>query len=153
MNNLVLTGLVFISIFISGCVQSTPSAQIIQCNPNTNLYILHDSLNQEILNDEDAFETLKKYWIVYDPKSGYGVSEGIPSSMTAKQAMDIGILQSGIDIKLNTGETIDNVWMLYNLKAVDSKGNIYYCELIREGSGGMYCNESGCFPLQGKKPE
>ena len=142
-----------IILLFTACSSSVSSPMIVHCDEESNDYYLKESLNTPIESDQNAFETLKQYWTVYNPEDGYQISDGIPSDMTTEEALT-GILRKNVDIQTDVG-LIENVWMLYNLKAVDSEGNIYFCELINsEDSVGQFCDENGCVPLeQSKTPE
>ncbi|MBT7169540.1 hypothetical protein HN706_01805 [Candidatus Woesearchaeota archaeon] len=141
-------------VFFTACSPSISSPQIIHCDEDSNEYFLKENLNTAIESDQQAFDTLKQYWNVYDSEEGsIHVSGGIRSDMTVEEALT-GILRKNINIQTNNG-LVENVWMLYNLKAVDNSGKIYFCELINsDDSVGQFCDETGCVPLeQSKTPE
>jgi hypothetical protein len=127
MKNYILIILVFTVILISGCIQPNNSHELITC---PGFYYLETSVNHNISNDNEAFEALKQFWTVYDTEGGTKwVEDAIPSDMSATEALQQGILKKDQTITLrDEGNIIENVWMLYTHKAVDTQGNVYSCD-------------------------
>jgi len=108
---------------------------LIGCN---GIYILNSSLNKEISTDKQAFKELKNYWTVYNPNAGCGrkmwVEDAVPSDMTVQQAIEEGILSVNQTIMLNNGQNVTGTWMLYQHRAIDKQGNVYFCKDIYSGN-------------------
>jgi hypothetical protein len=114
-------------ILIPGCTQKPQtSSQILAC---PGVYTLNGSVGFSVSTDEQAFEILKEGKTYDTQNNTVWVEDKIPSDMTAEKALQTGLLKSNQDIKLESGETVNDVWMLaYKDKAVDRNGNLYFCK-------------------------
>ncbi len=96
-------------VLFSGCVQSSTSDITAPCKGE---YYLQVSTRQPVINGEQAFSLLKQYSSTFDPNSGMWVHDSIPTTMTASEALEAGILSSGKTIIIDSENrtTVSNVW-------------------------------------------
>ncbi|MBU1246292.1 MAG: hypothetical protein ABIJ20_00040 [Nanoarchaeota archaeon] len=150
MKNIIFIGLIFTILALSGCATQTSSKSLAPC---PGFYNLNTSLNHEVLDDQQAFDALKQFWTVYDSQGNLVIGNAIPSDMTVAEALQQNILRKDQTITLSgEGGTVENVWMLYEHRAVDVRGNIYFCDfnvdvgpdLPPQEPGPAVCGDGNC---------
>lgn len=92
-------------------------------------YYLKESLDKNITNEEEAFQALKNYWRTFNPGCGVWIEDAIPSNMNFSEALTRGILETNQTIMLDTGQNVTEVWMIYQHRAIDKNGNVYFCKV------------------------
>jgi hypothetical protein len=118
--------LVFGIVLTYGCTKPQVSSQILVC---PGIYTINDSVGFSVSTDEQAFNILKEGRTYDSQNNTVWVEDHIHSDMTANDALQKGLLKSNQEIKLESGVTINTVWMLASKdKAVDKEGNIYFCK-------------------------